>query len=240
MTLTHDTETLPVGTAPARDVDHPVRPSAPKRVVPAHVAPRRRRGRSQTVRVVRTLTSAAITGCVLVLLATNFVLPTIASHRGMETYSVLSGSMEPFLHTRTTVLVDTAVDVETLGVGDPITFATGRNRPPTTHRVIEVFTDDAGKTFYRTQGDANEAPDGEPVSAANVIGVVHTDLDDVWTAPGGREIPLGQAVTWTRTTEGRVVLIAPAVASFVLGELAVALGGTFMDPRTWSRRRKDA
>lgn len=230
MTLTHDTETST--SAPDELTPEPTRRADLR-------DPRPSRSR-KAARTVRKVTSALITACVLVLLITNFVLPTVAQHRGQEMFSVLSGSMEPYLHTRSTVLIDTTVDTDTLGVGDPITFMTGRNKPPTTHRIVEVFTDDAGKTFYRTQGDANEDPDPEPVSPANVLGVVHTDLDDVWTAPGGHEVPLGQAVTWTRTTEGRIALIAPAVAAFVLGELAVGLSGTFLDPRTWSRRRKDA
>ncbi|WP_251153649.1 signal peptidase I [Cellulosimicrobium sp. Marseille-Q4280] len=231
MTLTHDTETDQVAPPGELDPEHTrradLRDKRPSRV-------------SRAARTVRKVTSALVTVGVLVLLVTNFILPTLAQNRGMEMFSVLSGSMEPGLHTRSTVLVDTDINAENLAVGEAITFMTGRNKPPTTHRIIEVFTDDAGKTFYRTQGDANEDPDTAPVSPANVIGVLDTDLDDVWTAPGDREVPLGQAVTWTRTTEGRIALIAPAVAGFVLGELAVALGGTFMDPRTWSRRRKDA
>lgn len=229
MTSTHDTAApLPepdVATEPARRAD--LRQPRPGRAAKA-------------ARAVRKAASALITACVLVLLITNFVMPTVAQHRGQEMFSVLSGSMEPYLHTRSTVLIDTTVDAEALGVGDPITFMTGRNKPPTTHRIVEVFTDDAGKTFFRTQGDANEDPDPDPVSPANVIGVVHTDLDDVWTAPGGHQVPLGQAVTWTRTNQGRVALVAPVAAAFVLGQLAVALGGTFADPRTWSRRRKAA
>ncbi|GEL47091.1 hypothetical protein CHO01_22070 [Cellulomonas hominis] len=188
-------------------------------------------------RRVRSLLSALVTAALLVVLATNFLLPVLAERAGLQPYAVLSGSMEPLLHTRTTVLVDTAIDADDLKSGEVIAFMTARGQTPTTHRITERFTDDAGQLFYRTQGDANEDPDPKPVSPANVLGVLHADLDDYGPTVAGRQVPIGQAVTWTRTAEGRIALLAPAVAALVIGELGVAISGSFADPRTWTRRR---
>jgi signal peptidase len=60
------------------------------------------------------------------------------------------------------------VDVNTIKVGDPITFVLNEDLVVATHRVIKVDT--AEKHFY-TKGDANDIADNDPVHFNNVIGV---------------------------------------------------------------------
>lgn len=76
----------------------------------------------------------------------------------MEHYVVLSGSMEPEIHTGAMVYVDKNVTVENIETGDVIAFKT--NTMLVTHRVTEK--DDKNKNFI-TKGDANENVDFAPV-----------------------------------------------------------------------------
>ncbi len=86
---------------------------------------------------------------------------------GLQTYTVLSGSMEPTYHTGALLYVK-EVEPEEVEVGDPITFVLNEDLVVATHRVIDI--DEENQHFY-TQGDANEAPDGAPVHFENLIGV---------------------------------------------------------------------
>ena len=89
---------------------------------------------------------------------------------GLTPYTVLSGSMEPTYHVGSLIYVKD-VDPNDLDVDDPITYLVN-NKTVVTHRIIEVIYADDGvtKTAFRTQGDNNEDPDGEPVPAANILG----------------------------------------------------------------------
>lgn len=89
---------------------------------------------------------------------------------GLNTYVVLSGSMEPTYHTGSLLYVK-SVDPADLQVGDPITFMLNEDTVAT-HRIIEILPDeeDSSVLRFRTQGDANDAPDGTPVHYKNVIG----------------------------------------------------------------------
>lgn len=95
---------------------------------------------------------------------------------GVETPFVVvaSGSMTPTLNVGD-ILVVQGVDPESLDVGDIIVF-----RPPPpywrgipwVHRIIEKKVRDDGAIFFKTKGDANQAPDPFWISADNVIGKV--------------------------------------------------------------------
>lgn len=89
---------------------------------------------------------------------------------GLTPYTVLSGSMEPTYHVGSLIYVKDA-DPADLDVDDPITYLIN-NKTVVTHRIIEVIYADDGvtKTAFKTQGDNNEDPDGEPVPAANILG----------------------------------------------------------------------
>ena len=86
---------------------------------------------------------------------------------GYRVFTVISGSMEPEYSVGDLIYVK-AVDVNTIQVGDPITFILNEDLVVATHRVVEI--DAANQRFY-TKGDANEIVDNEPVHFNNVIGV---------------------------------------------------------------------
>ena len=57
------------------------------------------------------------------------------------------------------------VDVLEVRVGDVITFKHETSHLPTTHRVVEIASED-GKHVFTTKGDANEAVDPQPLVAS--------------------------------------------------------------------------
>lgn len=89
---------------------------------------------------------------------------------GFQVFTVLSGSMEPTYHTGSLIYVK-SVDSAELQVGDAITFMLDEDTVAT-HRIIEILPDEADASVlrFRTQGDANDVPDGAPVHYKNVIG----------------------------------------------------------------------
>ena len=89
---------------------------------------------------------------------------------GLTPYVVLSGSMEPTYHTGS-LIYDKKVDPFTLKEGDVITFMVSEDTVAT-HRIIEILPDeeDSSVLRFRTQGDANDSPDGTPVHYKNIIG----------------------------------------------------------------------
>ena len=86
---------------------------------------------------------------------------------GYQCYTVISGSMEPKYMVGDLIYVK-KVDVNTIQVGDDITFVLNEELVVATHQVVRV--DSENERFY-TKGIANEIEDGEPVHFKNVIGV---------------------------------------------------------------------
>ena len=90
---------------------------------------------------------------------------------GLTPYTVLSGSMEPNYHVGSLIYVK-QVDPADLKVDDPITYVI-EGDTVVTHRIIEVLHDEKDPTSlsFRTKGDNNNDPDGDPVSAKNILGM---------------------------------------------------------------------
>ena len=86
---------------------------------------------------------------------------------GYRCFTVISGSMEPVYKVGDLLYVK-EVDVNTIKVGDPITFILNEDLVVATHRVVRI---DAENQRFYTKGDANEIEDSEPVHFNNVIGV---------------------------------------------------------------------
>jgi signal peptidase len=92
---------------------------------------------------------------------------------GRDIYEVLSGSMEPGIHTGSVILDKPNVNVNNLKVGDVITFKApnqeyGANEMIITHRIRQIQHQN-GQLMFQTKGDANDAPDPSLVPAATVI-----------------------------------------------------------------------
>lgn len=89
---------------------------------------------------------------------------------GFHVFTVLSGSMEPTIHTGSLVYVK-EVDPEDLRAGDVITYMLNEDTI-STHRIVDVIPDESDPDVirFKTKGDANAAEDGTPVHCQNVIG----------------------------------------------------------------------
>lgn len=119
---------------------------------------------------------------------------------GNDIYAVMSGSMEPYYHVGSLVVVDKHIGPEEIQVGDPITFYLG-NGSVATHRVISI---DKEAREFTTKGDANEDQDMAPVSFDNLIG------------KAGRSFPLlGYIPLYMRTPRG-MFSIGAYVIVFIL------------------------
>ena len=86
---------------------------------------------------------------------------------GYQCYTVISGSMEPEYNVGDLLYVK-KVDVNSIQVGDDITFVLNESLVVATHRVVRI---DPEKQHFYTKGIANEIEDGDPVHVNNVIGV---------------------------------------------------------------------
>ena len=122
--------------------------------------------------IARALLNGLSLGVLLLILAIGALTIVIPAVVGGMPLSVLTGSMRPNLPPGTLV-VTRPVPVEDIAVGDVITFQIESGRPEVaTHRVIERAVGSDGEVRFTTQGDANNAPDPEPVREVQVLGEV--------------------------------------------------------------------
>lgn len=124
---------------------------------------------------------------------------------GMQTYAVLSGSMEPAYPTGALLYVR-KVDPADIQQGQVITFLLDEHTVAT-HRVVEVIPDpeEAGIYRYRTKGDANEAADAGLVHCKNVLGT-----------PVACVPYLGYVITWIQNPPGTYIAISTAAVLLLL------------------------
>jgi len=123
-----------------------------------------------------------MTVAVLGIAVIVFVLPRVTHG---EALTVLTGSMQPTIPPGSIVFVR-PVDPHNVHVGDVITFAVKSSHYGTslvTHRVVaeKLALDPSGdyEPVFTTKGDANNAPDVDPVLAQNVRGAMWFHLPHV-------------------------------------------------------------
>ena len=117
-------------------------------------------------------------------------------------FVVLSGSMEPALSPGDVVIVDASAPV---AVGDIITYRTGADTVPTTHRIVGVQD---GR--YETKGDANENVDAGLVGPEAIIGRVALTIPVV-----------GHVILWANTPVGYVTFVVAPLVLLGVSELFV-------------------
>lgn len=124
---------------------------------------------------------------------------------GMQTYAVLSGSMEPAYPTGALLYVR-KVDPADIQPGQVITFLLDEHTVAT-HRVVEIIPDpeEAGIYRYRTKGDANEAADAGLVHCRNVLGTPVASIPY-----------LGYVITWIQNPPGTYIAISAAAVLLLL------------------------
>lgn len=129
------------------------------------------------------------------LLVLALAVPMIA---GIRPYVVLSGSMEPVIHTGSLCYINRNVESADIVTGDIIAF--NIDNTTVVHRVIGF--DEDGR--FITKGDNNEVEDLSPVELSNLVG------KEVVSIPY-----MGYASNWLQTAFGRVVIIMAIGLSFV-------------------------
>jgi len=139
---------------------------------------------------------------------------------GIQPYTVLSGSMEPNYHVGSLIYVK-PVDPLELKVNDPVTYRVS-STTVVTHRIIEVIPDEEDPTVvrFRTQGDANQTPDGDLLHSNNVIGT------PIFTIP-----LLGYAAAFLQGSPGRYIAIGACMAIVALVFLPDLLFGKETDSK---------
>lgn len=106
----------------------------------------------------------------LLTIGLGVVLSRIDTPSKMRVFTVQSGSMEPAIKTGSLVFT---LPKDEYKKGDIVTYRRGGDTTTVTHRIISESTDpDIGITTYITQGDANDAPDVQPVFKQNIVGRV--------------------------------------------------------------------
>ena len=109
--------------------------------------------------VVSTVLVALVVLCAIFLMGSRIL--------GYRVFNIISGSMEPKYSVGDLIYVK-AVDVNTIQVGDDITFILNEDLVVATHRVVRI---DAEKQHFYTKGLSNEIEDNDPVHFKNVLGV---------------------------------------------------------------------
>jgi signal peptidase I len=134
---------------------------------------------------------------VLLLVSASFILLTTYDViPGFNFYVVMSGSMEPEIHTGSVVGIR---EEEEYKEDDIVTVQMPYAQNETyTHRIIEVREpeEDNEDTTFITKGDANETADGDPVSEEQILGEVFVS------------IPLiGYLVSFAKKPMGFIILV---------------------------------
>lgn len=118
---------------------------------------------------------------------------------GICPYIVMSGSMEPVLHTGSLCFVDTKTEYQQVQEGDIIAFQ-AESGVMVTHRAVK-------KTDYeiRTKGDNNDTMDIPVVTEKNFKGKTIASVPYV-----------GYFVWWISTVRGKIILITVCVSVYLI------------------------
>jgi signal peptidase len=140
-------------------------------------------------------------------------LVVVPKATGSVPLTVLSGSMSPTYEPGSVVVVR-PTPVEELQVGDAITYQIRSDDPTVvTHRIVGVTIDGRGSRGFVTQGDANGAPDAQPVIADQVRGRVWYGVPYV-----------GYLSSWLTGTRREVVTAVAAGGLLAYGAFTVLCG----------------
>lgn len=106
---------------------------------------------------------------IIAAVAITILISVLPITNNIKILEVLSGSMEPAIHTGSIVLAKPAANYR---IGDVITFGQiGKDQTPTTHRIYDIRLQ-TGQPVYITKGDANNAPDNAEIAQSEVRGKV--------------------------------------------------------------------
>ncbi len=107
--------------------------------------------------------------CAIVPALLAFVATTVPHLWGYRVMVISSGSMEPSISVGDAVLIKPSPKIESIGIGDVITYNPVGAKGTTTHRVVAI-KEIKGDLYFQTKGDANATLDPNLVSAESVYG----------------------------------------------------------------------
>ena len=162
-------------------------------------------------RALATLAGRGLVALLLLMTLAALAVTFLPGVLGYERYVLVGGSMEPTIH-KGSLVFDEVVPVGDLRSGDVITYLPPGHSKAVTHRIISVKRGEKGGPVFRTQGDANAAPDLRPFQ-----------LDQATQARYSFAVPyLGWVFIALGSPQARLLLLAlPALAIvlFMLGRL---------------------
>lgn len=138
----------------------------------------------------------------VVVVALLLIVSMLPITGNVKILTVLSGSMEPSIHTGSVVVVKPAQDYK---IGDVITFGKiSKNTVPITHRIYDIKIE-ASQPVYITKGDANNSTDTNQVQKNSIVGKVLFSVPWAGYAVEFAKKPLGFAL----------IIIIPALAIII-------------------------
>jgi len=95
----------------------------------------------------------------------------IPTFRDYKVLSVISGSMEPEIHTGDVIVIKPVAEAAQIAEGDIITFRSGEEQQILiTHRVVGIISVNQEPAAFVTKGDANDSEDPSTVAFKQVVG----------------------------------------------------------------------
>jgi signal peptidase len=123
----------------------------------------------------------------IVLIALLLIVSIFPISGNFRVLSVLSGSMEPAIHTGSVVVISPASSYK---VGDVVTFGKiSKNSTPTTHRITAI---NGGK--ITTKGDANNVADSNTILPSDIAGKVRLAIPYAGYLVNSARKPVGFAI----------------------------------------------
>lgn len=145
-----------------------------------------------------TIVISLILVAILTSISTSLKIPG-----GIRMLIVQSGSMEPEIKTGSIVLVK---EQKSYTYGDIVTFGKSEISGSTTHRIVDI-KNTSGEITFITKGDANQAPDREPITRDEILGSVFIIIPYV-----------GYAISFAKTQIGFIFLIVVPATIIIFSE----------------------
>lgn len=141
-----------------------------------------------------------VTTVFVIIACIVFAATAICKIGNIEPRIVLSGSMEPKIHTGSICFINKKVPYDKIKTGDIIAFKAGKNTM-VTHRVISVTN-----SGFETKGDANKVSDGISTNKTNYRGKTILSIPYA-----------GYISMYLQSTRGKIILVSVIVALFIAG-----------------------
>lgn len=149
------------------------------------------------MKVIKGLINSLMT--LVLIIGTTFIALYVI---GIEPFVVVSGSMEPTIHTGSLSFVNKHAKYESIKENDVIAF-TLRTGDKVTHRVVKITEEG-----METKGDANSVSDGALTTKMNFIG------KNMFSIP-----KIGYGVKLIQTKKGKIILVTIIIIILLLGFL---------------------